>query len=220
LCFVLSQGANDVANSFGSSVAAGSLTLLQAIILGFIMELLGSILLGASVAGTIRGKVIDGSYYVNSPEIFMLGCTTALMAACVWLMIATYYGFAVSTTHDILAALIGFSIAAHGFQSIIWSETSKIFISWVTAPLLAGVIAYIFFFLLKKFVLLSPQEQVFERALKVFPLVVFSAITYVFQCWRQNCKTTFDTPSHFLNNVFTAWISSLFFIILQIISSH
>jgi phosphate/sulfate permease len=171
------QGANDVANSFGSSVSAGSLSLGWAVILGSICELAGALALGASVAGTIRGKVVDGSFYEDEPEIFMLGSTTALIAASTWLFVATYFQFPVSTTHDIVGAMIGFSLAAYGFESIVWKETSKIFISWVAAPLFAGTIAFIFFFLLKRLVLNS--AHVFERGIKTFPVVVWVALTYV-----------------------------------------
>lgn len=170
-----SQGSNDVANSFGSSVAAGSLSLGWAVVLGSICELVGAVSLGASVAGTIRGKVIDASFYKDTPEIFMLGNTTALMMGSIWLLLATYFQFPVSTTHDIVGAIIGFSLAAYGFDSIVWDEAKKIFISWVAAPIFSGGISFIFFFILKVVVLDSAHT--FERGLKTFPVVVFCAIT-------------------------------------------
>jgi len=168
-------GANDVANAFGSSVSAKSLTLVQAIILGSIMEFLGAILLGASVTGTIRGKIIDGSYYEDQPEVFMLGNLCALIVASVWLLTATAHEFPVSTTHTIVAAIIGFSLAAHGFESIEWFATGMIFLSWVAAPIFSGIISCIFFKTLLEVVLKS--EDTFERALKVYPIVVFVGIT-------------------------------------------
>ena len=168
-------GANDVANAFGSSVGAGSLTLGWAIILGSIFEFLGSLLLGAKVASTIRGKVLITSYYTNSPEILMFGDLCSLIIASTWLLVATALELPVSTTHSIIAAIIGFGIVAHGFESVDWNTTKDIFISWVAAPILAGIMSSIFFKALLELVLKS--EHIFDRALNVYPLVIFVAIT-------------------------------------------
>jgi sodium-dependent phosphate transporter len=72
-------GANDVANSFGSSVSAKSLTVLQAILAASICELSGSMLLGASVTGTIKNKIIKSSYYQDVPQVLMFGMLCSLM---------------------------------------------------------------------------------------------------------------------------------------------
>jgi sodium-dependent phosphate transporter len=174
--FAFGIGANDVANAFGSSVSARSLKLWQAIILGSIFEFLGAILLGANVTGTIRNKIVDPAYYVDEPEVFMFGSLCALMVGMIWLLIATAMEFPVSTTHDIVAAYIGFSIAAHGFPSVEWFTCGMIFVSWFAAPIFAGLLAAFFFKMLLKFVL-ERQDHVFERAVNVYPLVVFVAIT-------------------------------------------
>lgn len=173
--FAFGIGANDVANAFGSSVSARSLKLWQAIILGSIFEFTGAILLGASVTGTIRGKIIKPEFYEDDPQVFMFGALCALMVGMIWLLIATYKEFPVSTTHDIVAAYLGFSIAAKGFQSIDWYTCGMIFVSWFAAPIFAGILASIFFKTLLEVVL--KHENTFERALNVYPVVVFVALT-------------------------------------------
>ena len=170
----LGIGANDVANAFGSSVSAGSLSLGWAIILGSIFEFLGSILLGAKVAGTIRGKVLKTSYYKSEPALFMFGDLTALIIGSTWLFIATALELPVSTTHTIVAGIIGFGLAAYGFQSVDWWNVKDIFISWGAAPIFSGILSSIFFKLLLETVLKS--EHIFERALNVYPIVVFCAL--------------------------------------------
>lgn len=173
--FAFGIGANDVANAFGSSISSRSLKLWQASILGFIMEFAGAILLGANVTGTIRGKILENSYYKDEPEIFMFGSLTALMTGMIWLLVATAMEFPVSTTHDIVAAYLGFGIVAHGFASVDWVTTRKIFISWFAAPIFSGILSSLFFKLLLE-VVLKNKENTFNRAVHVYPIVVFVAV--------------------------------------------
>lgn len=51
-------GANDVANSWTTSVSSRSISYLQAMILGSILEFAGAVGVGARVADTIRTKVV------------------------------------------------------------------------------------------------------------------------------------------------------------------
>jgi sodium-dependent phosphate transporter len=163
-------GANDVANSFASTVASGSLTLKQAVIVAGIFEFSGSIGLGASVTSTIRGKIFSPALYNNEPEVVMLGMFTSLIAATVMLLGATHYGLPVSTTHTIVGCIIGFSICAKGFHSIDWHLVGQIFVSWIVSPLVSGALAFFFFGTLRIFVMRS--ENAYNRAYLTFPIVI------------------------------------------------
>ena len=61
-------GANDVANSFATSVGSGSLTLKQAVLIGMFTEASGAILLGKNTSETIRGKIIDVNKFQAYPR--------------------------------------------------------------------------------------------------------------------------------------------------------
>ena len=127
-------GANDVANAFGTSVAAKAVTMKQAIVVASIFEFGGSVLLGASVTKTVREGIINTEYYDDQPEILMLGMLCSLVCASVLLMVATAMEYPISTTHTIVGSIVGFSLCAHGFSSVDWGTCSKIFISWVASP--------------------------------------------------------------------------------------
>jgi sodium-dependent phosphate transporter len=167
-------GANDVANAFASSVSSKSLSLKQAVIAAGIFEFCGALFLGASVTDTIRGKIIDISLYEDQPEILLLGMFTSLFTAMFMLLGATYYGLPVSTTHTIVGCIIGFSVAAEGFDSVDWEGTRKIFISWIASPLISGTASFVLFGLLRFFVLRS--ENAYTRAYYTFPLVLFVGV--------------------------------------------
>ena len=163
-------GANDVANAFASSVSSKSVTLKQAVIIASIFEFSGAFFLGAAVTGTIRSKIFDPDLYADEPAILMLGMFTSLVSAVIMLFVATHFGLPVSTTHDIVGCIMGFSIAAKGFESINWDKATQIFISWVSSPLLSGAVAFIFFAAVKYAVLKS--DNPYKRAYWTFPIVL------------------------------------------------
>jgi hypothetical protein len=91
-------GANDVANSFATSVSSRSLTMKQAMLIATVMEFAGAVLVGSRVADTIRSKIISVSAFEQQPAILMLGMMCALIGSSTWLTVATKIGLPVSTT--------------------------------------------------------------------------------------------------------------------------
>mgnify|MGYP000582633641 CR=1 FL=1 len=102
-------GANDLANAMGTSVGAGAVTVKQAIGIAVIFEFLGAVLAGGHVTKTIRKGIIDPSYIADTPDLLVFGMLSALLAAGTWLLIASYRGWPVSTTHSIVGAIVGFA---------------------------------------------------------------------------------------------------------------
>jgi sodium-dependent phosphate transporter len=168
-------GANDCANAFATSVAAKSVSLRLAVCIAAVMEFGGAMLLGSQVTKTIRNDVVKSSLYSDEPEVLMYGMLCALVAASIILQLSNYLYMPVSTTHTIVGAIVGFSLAAKGFSSINWNTCILIFISWVASPLITGIAAYISFFIIRRWVLLSPEP--YKRAIITYPLIVFVAVT-------------------------------------------
>ena len=106
-------GANDVANAMGTSVGSGAVTVKQAIIIAAIFEFAGAFIAGGNVTSTIRKGIVDPSSLVDQPEILVFGMLASLLAAAVWLMVASWRGWPVSTTHSIVGAVVGFAMAEH-----------------------------------------------------------------------------------------------------------
>ena len=100
-------GANDVANAMGTSVGAKAITIKQAIIIAMVFEFAGAYLAGGEVTSTIRKGIIDPELLGDEPELLVYGMMSALLAAGLWLFIATTYGWPVSTTHSIVGAIVG-----------------------------------------------------------------------------------------------------------------
>ena len=82
-------GANDVANAMGTSVGSGALTIKQAILVAAIFEFSGAFLAGGQVTSTIRSGIVDPALLEGTPELLVYGMLAALLAAGVWLLIAS-----------------------------------------------------------------------------------------------------------------------------------
>lgn len=169
-------GANDVSNSFSSSVSSRSLKYWQAMILAAIMEFTGALLVGNRVSDTIRKKIIQPDTFNNEPTVLMLAMAMALVGSSIWLSIATSIGLPVSTTHSIVGAVIGVGIATKGADHVIWGWKgfAQIAASWFIAPAIAGAFALIVF-LLVKFTVLEVKDikKALRNGLIAIPILVF-----------------------------------------------
>ncbi len=164
-------GANDVANVMGTSVGSGAITVKTAIIIAAIFEFAGAALAGGHVTDTIRKGMIDADAIAGNPEILVFGMLAALLAAGIWLMIASTRGWPVSTTHSIVGAVVGFAVAALGLEAVHWDKIGQIVASWVVSPLLGGVIAFALMMSIRKLILNT--EDPFASAKRWGPFYVF-----------------------------------------------
>ena len=145
-------GANDVANAMGTSVGSKALTIKQAIIIAMVFEFAGAYLAGGEVTSTIRKGIIDASYFVDQPQLLVFGMIASLLAAGIWLLVASYLGWPVSTTHSIVGAIVGFAAVGVSVDAVTWSKVGGIVGSWIITPLISGVFAYIIFMSAQKFI--------------------------------------------------------------------
>ncbi|KAK7468308.1 Na+/Pi symporter [Stygiomarasmius scandens] len=171
-------GANDVANSFATSVSSRSLKLWQACIAAAIMEFLGAVLAGARVASTIRSGIIDIEIFQEDPAMLLLAMVCAIAGSSIWLIFATRHQMPVSTTHSIVGALVGVGIAAGGTGSVKWEwdGLGQVFATWGVAPLVAGGFAAIVY-LLTKYLVLKRKDS--TKAGLIMSPFWFFAVTVV-----------------------------------------
>jgi len=163
-------GANDVANAMGTSVGSGALTLKQAVIIAAVLEFSGAFFFGSHVSETIQKGIIDANIFTN-PMIVVYGMLSALLSAGIWLQIASYYGWPVSTTHSIVGALVGFGAAVGGIEAVYWENVAFIATSWIISPFLGGLLSYGIFNMLRRYVFYAPHPV--EAAKKITPPLVF-----------------------------------------------
>jgi PiT family inorganic phosphate transporter len=163
-------GANDVANNVGPAVGSGALTIGGAIIVASIFEAGGALIAGGDVVGTIKKGIIDPIAFAGDPMMFVYAMAAALLSAAMWLTFATILKAPVSTTHSIVGGVMGAGIAAGGFAIVSWGTMGKIAASWVISPVLGGLIAAGFLYIIKSQIL--HQDNRLSSAKKIVPLLV------------------------------------------------
>jgi len=164
-------GANDVANAVGTSVGSKALSIRNAIIIAAIFESLGAILAGGQVADTIRSGIIDPSMFSANPEVLVYGMLASLLAAGTWLLLASCFGWPVSTTHSIVGAIIGFGLLKLGADAVAWNVVGQIVASWVITPVVAGIIGYLCFASLMRLIL--NKSDPLKYAKRYLPYYIF-----------------------------------------------
>ena len=153
----LNIGANDVANNMGPAVGANALTMAGAILIAAIFESAGALIAGGDVVSTIAKGIIAPTS-MQSVDEFIWAMMAALLSAALWINLATWVGAPVSTTHSIVGGVMGAGIAAAGFSAVNWMTMSKIAASWVISPVLGGVIAALFLWLIKSRIIYQPDK--------------------------------------------------------------
>ncbi len=162
-------GANDVANNVGPAVGSQAITLTGAIVIAAFFEAGGALIAGGDVVGTIKNGIIDPDLIADR-DTFIWLMIAALLAAAVWLNFATAIGAPVSTTHSIVGGVLGAGIAASDWSIANWSQVGAIAASWVISPVLGGLIAAGFLYLIKHTV--TYRKDLLTSANRVVPLLV------------------------------------------------
>jgi PiT family inorganic phosphate transporter len=149
-------GANDVANNVGPAVGSRALTLSGAILIAAIFEASGALIAGGDVVSTIKKGIIDPAM-IDDTDVFIWLMMAALLAGALWLNLATALGAPVSTTHSIVGGVLGAGIAAGGWEIANWAKMGQIAASWVISPVLGGIIAAAFLYLIKRTITYQPD---------------------------------------------------------------
>ncbi len=172
-------GANDVANAMGTSVGSGALTLKWAVVIAACLEFSGAFFFGSHVSETVQTGIVNTSLFADDPILLVYGMLSALIAAGMWLQIASYFGWPVSTTHSIVGSIVGFGLVSAGAEAIDWKNVAFIVSSWIVSPVLGGILGFTVFTILRRKIFY--RRRPVRAAKRLTPVLVFFAFT-VFSC--------------------------------------
>ena len=175
----LNIGANDVANNVGPAVGSRAMTLTTALVIAAVFESAGALIAGGDVVSTISKGIIDPAQVADS-QVFISAMMAALIAAALWVNLATVIGAPVSTTHAVVGGVMGSGIAAVGFQLVNWSTMGAIAASWVISPILGGAIAAMMLWFIKANLIY--REDKIAAARRWIPLLI-AIMAGAFACY-------------------------------------
>ncbi|XP_046668415.1 sodium-dependent phosphate transporter 2 isoform X2 [Homalodisca vitripennis] len=217
VCFVVAFvlacgiGANDVANSFGTSVGSKVLTVRQACWLATVFEIAGSVLIGYKVSDTMRKGILQVSLYEGAEKELMIGLLSTLAGSGIWLILATFFKLPISGTHSIVGATVGFSLVCRGTQGLDWMTLSTIVVSWFISPVLSGLVSVILFLLIRHFILRSPSPLV--PGLRSLPL--FYGATIAVNAF----SICHDGPQLLLLDNLASWVAAVISVVLGLVTA-
>ncbi|BBN09461.1 solute carrier family 20 (sodium-dependent phosphate transporter) [Marchantia polymorpha subsp. ruderalis] len=216
--FGYGTGANDVANAFGTSVGSKTLTLRQAVIIASIFEFAGALLLGRVSTNTIASGIADINSFTRDPEVYAYGMVCALGVGTIWLLITSYLGLNVSSTHSIIGGIIGFALVWDGSNAVVWAKKDTnsfppykgvvaIVMSWFIAPVITGLVSAFIFFVVRTAVLRRKNAY----ALSFWTLPPFVLITTwvnMYFVFTKGAKKTLSSSSDWTDSK-AAWVSAV-----------
>ena len=197
-------GANDVANSMGTSVGSKAVTLRQALVIAGVLEFTGAVLFGRSVSETLATGVVNPELFAAAPQMLLIGMVSVLIACGIWLQIATSKGLPVASSHAVVGAIAGFSWVAAGVGAIDWSLIGLISFAWVITPVISGTIAALFYSVVKRWILDQPNPLFQLREwipwlsatlLGVFGVIVLPSVSQPIDTWLTD-SFGIDLPAH------------------------
>lgn len=194
-------GANDVANSMGTSVGSKAITLTQAIIIAGILEFSGAVIFGREVSSTIASKVVNPELFAPQPQLFVTGMVAVLIACGMWLQIATSFGLPVASSHAVVGAIAGFSWLAKGKDAVAWSNISAIALGWIGTPVLSAVVAIVIYAVLARSLFNQASINSLEEWIpwiSIGLVAIFGTIVFP-QFWRFSWFQDLSIPHHDLS---------------------
>jgi PiT family inorganic phosphate transporter len=136
----LNIGANDAANNISTAVGSGALSLSAAILVACVGELSGAFLASDPVSARLREGLFQADAFAQDMELASV-LVSGMLAAALWLHIATFVRTPVSATHSVIGGLLGAGIFANGWSIVQWDQIASIATVWLLTPLAAGLTA-------------------------------------------------------------------------------
>jgi PiT family inorganic phosphate transporter len=169
------------------------------IIIATIFEFLGAFLAGGQVTSTIRKGILDTTQLVSTPDILVYGMLASLLAAGIWLMVASRFGWPVSTTHSIVGAIVGFAAIGVDMDIVKWGKIGTIVSSWVVSPLLAGSIAYALFYSVQRLILDKAEPLKYAKRYVPYYIFLVGFMIALVTLYKGNFDPDADLDFHYTN---------------------
>lgn len=171
IAFDFLNGFHDAANAIATSVSTRVLSPRQAITMSAFLNLLGA-MTGTAVAKTIGSGIVDTASVTQQTII------AALLSAIIWNIITWYLALPTSSSHALIASVVGAGIAATGSMKIIkWGGIEKVLMGLIFSPLI-GFVAGLAIMVCLMWILRKNAPSTVTRRFKKWQIVSAAFMAY------------------------------------------
>lgn len=121
------NGFHDTANAIATSVSTRVLSPRAAITMAAFLNFLGA-LAGTAVATTVGKGLVDPAVVTQATV------ASALLSAIAWNLITWRLGLPTSSSHALIASLVGAGVATGGTRVLIWDGLQKVLLALILSP--------------------------------------------------------------------------------------
>ena len=212
LLVAFSLGANDVANAMAPAVGAKAITIGQAVLIAAVLNCVGAIFMGSNVTNTICKGIVSPEA-ITSANILAVGMLAALLSTAAWVLVATFTELPVSSTHSLIGGLLGFGLIAGGIDVVQWGNVGKIALSWIVSPLFGGLLAFMIFVHIRRYVLV--RKDVLGAAIFWAPIwgsltIALVVLSFIYKT-PYGASLNIPAPIGLLGTLAIMAVSTLFF---------
>ncbi len=211
-------GANDLANIMSTAMGSRAISVKQALVIAICFEIAGAFLGGREVSDTIRGGVIDINAIPNATPLLIYGLLSVLIASSIWITGASMLGMPVSITNSIVGALVGVGAFMLGINAIHWRIVGFIAISWISSPVIAGILAFLLFISIRRFILAA--DNPLKAAKYLAPLYLFLVGIVLALMTSFKALNHFHVDIHLMGKIIAVLATILVVFIIGIVAFH
>ncbi len=145
-------GAND--ETMAPLVASGAIKLKYVLVIGAIVNIIGSVLLGGFVSETLGSELLQP---VARTENYILAI---IISTSIFLILSSFKGLPVSTTVSVVGSVIGvglYFLAMNGTDPVLWGGFFEVFIGWIFSPILGLIVSIGVYWFIRRYILTRPK---------------------------------------------------------------
>ncbi|RLE91863.1 MAG: hypothetical protein DRJ46_01725 [Thermoprotei archaeon] len=129
-----SVGANDETMAVAAGSGFSSITI--AVVVGALMDFLGAVIFSERVESTLGKGIV--TFPLTLIDVFII---TSAMAT--WLVLGSYKGWPISTTHSVVGAAIGLALFKAGIRGVNWQSLGNVAGAWILSPFFGMMGSYL-----------------------------------------------------------------------------
>ncbi|MFX1293857.1 MAG: inorganic phosphate transporter [Promethearchaeota archaeon] len=184
LSFVIAFGIGGNDEALAPVVGSGAVKMKWVLLIGIIVNIAGSILLGGAVSETIGEGLLNTESPSPLPNAAVQNLFLAvIISTSIFLILSSTKGLPVSTTVSVVGGVIGvgvYYIIGFGSDIVVWGGFTSVLLGWIISPIAGLLISIGIYWLIRRFILTRPKGlRGIEQMEKYFLYILIAVVIVV-----------------------------------------